>query len=157
MAPKINCSMCSVRLPFLPGSPSALVAVFSAGLTFGFKPFLFLFVLFFLFIFFIFHYFSFIFVYYSLGLILKLFWSLSGPLWCHRSVWQLAWACRWFVVRSGLTATHLQALELVFVILPCPRLSFFRVFNLFHFLFFFIFYFFIYFFYFFVSFILSYF
>ena len=38
-APKINCLMCSDRLSFLPGSTSALVAVFLAGLTFGIKLF----------------------------------------------------------------------------------------------------------------------
>ena len=78
-APKISCFYIQLWLSFLPAALRLWWPSFSPDWPSALNLFLFLFVLFFLFIFFIFHYFSFIFDYYSLGLIFKLFWSLSGP------------------------------------------------------------------------------
>ena len=112
-----GCHSCRAALrlwwpSFSPDWPSAL------------NLFLFLFSLFFLFIFFIFRYFSFIFDCCSLGLLFVLYWSLSGPFVVSSLCLAASLSLSLIVVCSGLTATHLQALEIVLIIFPCPRLLF---------------------------------
>ena len=80
--------MCIVWLPFLPGSTSALVAVFLAGCPSALNFFLLLFFLFFLYLFFLFFVIvisSFNFYYFLLFLLIFLLFSCFGPL--SRSLW----------------------------------------------------------------------
>ena len=124
-SPKISCFYVQVvRLPFLPGSASALMAVFSAGLTFGFKPFPFFICIIFPYFYFCLFvlYFSFIFRFNFCCLV------LSGPFVVSLLCLAASLSLSLIVVCSELAATHLQALELVLVVLPCPLLCFFRKF-----------------------------
>ena len=131
--------MCTCWLPFLPGSTSALVAVFLAGLTFGFI----------LFPVAIFYYFSFIiilifliFIYYYLFIVVWLFLifviillfltstEVDGGV-CS-SVERLAELGDVFVVCSVPTSPHLQALRVLSIaVVPCPGFWCFPYFSIF--------------------------
>ena len=116
--------MYNCRLLFLPSSTSALVAVFLAGLTFGFLLFPFVIVLIFLLLFFLFFLyfccllllflFSFILLelFFCLFIIFNLFNFLRSP-WCQVALLD---GCHsllyYFVGSSGPAIPHLQALRL---------------------------------------------
>ena len=134
--------MYNQRLPFLPGSTSALMAVFPAGRTFGFKLFpivifsYFLLVILFIFLIFV------IICYFPLNedlvvifCVFNYFFLFLTSFEVHLVSVALLDDCpglmTLFVVRSGSVIPHLQALRLLVVILvsPVPVSIVFRVFN----------------------------
>ena len=128
-APKISCLMYNVRLPFLPGSTSALVAVFLAGLTFGIK--LFPFVSFSYFSSWLFFYFYLFLVFWSFVSCLFLFclFGLFFGLWCLQLCWMVdqAYCCSCWVLWFNHPPFASSTCSFCFSLLPLSRfLYFFR-------------------------------
>ena len=135
--------MYNLWLPFLPGSTSALMAVFLAGRTFGFKLFpvaiflifpwlFFLFFLFFVVNFYYFPLFEDLIVIFAYFIIFSCFWPLSSPFLVSVALLDdCPGLLLLFVVSSGSAIPHLQALRLlvIYSVSPVP-VSIFSVFSI---------------------------